>query len=87
MGPWQVLVRNVAAALFLALVSHSAQAVAGDISASLRVGVTIVNGAQAKQSLSRVTTRLQTRNTQVGQVARDAVPNAPTLSTISLIYK
>jgi hypothetical protein len=66
-----VLVRNVAAALFLGLV----------------MGVTIVNGAQAKQSLSRVTTRRQSRTTQVGQVAQDAAPNEPTLSTISLIYK
>jgi hypothetical protein len=79
-------VRRGAIALFMAVTGHSAPALAGEASASLKVGVTIMSGPQAKQSLSRITTRAQSRTTQVGQAVQ-AAPPAPSLSTISLIYK
>lgn len=78
--------RRGAIALFMAVIGHSAPALAGETFGSLKVGVTIMSRPQAKQTLSRITTRAQSRTTQVGQ-AREAAAPAPALSTISLIYK
>jgi hypothetical protein len=79
-------VRKGAVALLMAVIGHSSQALAGETSASLKVGVTIMSGSQNRQTLSRITTRAQSRTTQVGQAVQ-AAPPAPSLSTISLIYK
>ncbi|MDB5596650.1 MAG: hypothetical protein JWM36_3611 [Hyphomicrobiales bacterium] len=72
--------------MFMAVIGHSAPALAAETSASLKVGVTLISRPQAKQTLSGITTRIRSRTTQVSR-AREAAPPAPALSTISLIYK
>jgi hypothetical protein len=83
---WETFVRRVAVALLMAVMGHPAPALAGETSASLKVGVTIMSGSQNRQTLSRITTRAQSKTTQVGQAVQ-AAPPAPSHSTISLIYK
>lgn len=76
--------RRRAVGLFMAVLGYSAPALAGEMSSTLKVGVTITGGAQSTQS--RLTTRKQSRTTQVSRVGPMAPP-AQGLSTISLIYK